>query len=67
MAPSVKGTIKSHSYINDRFLNEHNISKTEPRDLTKPILIQDKNYNTTTPNDENTANYNRSKSYGQTL
>ena len=26
-APSVKGTIKSHSYINNNFLNELNISK----------------------------------------
>ena len=41
-APSVKGTIKSHSYINNNFLNELNISKKETKDLTKPILILDR-------------------------
>ena len=51
-APSVKGTIKSHSYINNNFLNELNISKKETKDLTKPILI-------TTPNDDDTTNYRK--------
>ena len=38
MAPSVKGTIKSHSYINNSFLNEHNFSKKETKDLTNPFV-----------------------------
>ena len=58
-APSVKGTIKSHSYINNNFLNELNISKKETKDLTKPILILDRNYHITTPNDEDTTNYRK--------
>ena len=49
-APSVKGTIKSQSYINNNFLNELNISKKETNDLNKPILILDRNYHITTPN-----------------
>ena len=56
-APSVKGTIKSHSYINNNFLNELNISKKEIKDLTKPILILDRNYHITTPNDDDTTYY----------
>ena len=58
-APSVKGTIKSHSHINNNFLNELNISKKETNDLTKPILILDRNYHITTPNDEDTTNYRK--------
>ena len=58
-APSVKGTIKSHSHINNNFLNELNISKKETKDLTKPILILDRNYHITTPNDEDTTNYRK--------
>ena len=59
MAPSVKGTIKSHSYINNSFLNELNISKKETTDLTKPILILDRNYHITTPNDDDPTNYRK--------
>ena len=60
LRPSVcKGTIKSHSYINDNFLNELNISKKETKDLTKPILILNRNYHITTPNDEDTTNYRK--------
>ena len=58
-APSVKGTIKSHSHINNNFLNELNISKKETKGLTKPILILDRNYHITTPNDEDTTNYRK--------
>ena len=58
-APSVKGTIKSHSNINNNFLNELNISKKETNDLTKPILILDRNYHITTPNDDDTTNYRK--------
>ena len=58
-APSVKGTIKSHSYINNNFLNELNISKKETKDLTKPILILDRKYHITTPKDEDTTNYRK--------
>ena len=58
-APSVKGTIKSHSYINNNFLNELNISKKVTKDLTKPILILDRNYHITTPNDDGTTNYRK--------
>ena len=58
-APSVKGTIKSHSHINNNFLNELNISKKETKDLTKPILILDRNYHIKTPNDEDTTNYRK--------
>ena len=58
-APSVKGTIKSHSHINNNFLNELNISKKETKDLTKPILILDRNYHITTPNDEDTTKYRK--------
>ena len=46
MAPSVKATIKSHSCINKSFLNELYISKKETKDLTKPILILERNYYT---------------------
>ena len=42
-APSVKGTIKSHSHINNNFLNELNISK---KDLEK--LIKESSDNTIT-------------------
>ena len=38
MAPSVKCKIKSHSYTNNSFLNELNISKKETADLIIPIL-----------------------------
>ena len=58
-APSVKGTIESHSYINNNFLNELNISKKETKDLTKPILILDRNYDITTPNDDDKTNYRK--------
>ena len=51
MAPSVKVTIKSHSYTKNSFLNELNISKKKTKDLTKPILIQDRNDHITTPNE----------------
>ena len=57
MAPSVKGTIKSHSYISNSSLNELNISKKENKDLTKPILILDRNYHIIIPNDDDTTNY----------
>ena len=33
-APGVKGTIKSHSYINNSFLNELYIYKKETKDLS---------------------------------
>ena len=52
-APSVKGTIQSHSYINN------NMSKKETKDLTKPILILVRNYHITTPNDDDTTNYRK--------
>ena len=58
-APRVKGTIKSHSYIDNNFLNELNISKKETKDLTKPIFILDRNYHITTPNDDDTTNYRK--------
>ena len=58
-APSVKGTIKSHSYINNNFLNELNISKKETKDFTNPIIILDRNYHITTPNDDDTTNYRK--------
>ena len=41
------------------FLNELNISKKETEDLTKPILILDRNYHITTPNDDDTTNYGK--------
>ena len=58
-APSVEGTIKTHSYINNNFLNELNISKKETKDLTKPILILDRNYHIKTPNDDDTTNFRK--------
>ena len=58
-APSVKGTIKSHSYINNNVLNDLNISKKVTKDLTKPILILDRNYHITTPNNDDTTNYRK--------
>ena len=55
-----KGTIKSHSYINNNnFLNKLNISKKETKDLTEPFLILDRNYHITTPNDDDTINYRK--------
>ena len=42
-ATGFKGTIKSHSHVNNNFLNELDISKKETKDLTKPILILDRN------------------------
>ena len=57
--PVSKGTIKSHSYINNNFLDELNFSKKETKDLTKPILILDRNYHITTPNDDDTTNYRK--------
>ena len=50
-APSVKSAIKSHSYIHNNFLNELNISKKETKDLNKLVLILDRNYHITTPNE----------------
>ena len=58
-APSVKGTNKSHSYINNNFLNELNISKKETKDFTKPIIILDRNYHITRANDDDTTNYRK--------
>ena len=58
-APSVKGIIKFHSYINNNFLNELNFSKKQTKDITKPILILDRNYHITTPNDDDTTNYRK--------
>ena len=58
-APSVKGTIKSPSYINNNFLNEFNISKKETKDLIKPIIILDRNNHVPTPNDDDTTNYRK--------
>ena len=58
-APSVKGAIKSHSYINNNFLNEFNIIKKETKDFTKPILILDRNYHITTPNNDKTTDYRK--------
>ena len=54
IAHNVKGTIKFHSYINNSFLYNLNISKTEAMDLTKPILILDRHYHITTPNEDKT-------------
>ena len=55
----LNGTIKSHSYINNNFLNALNISKKETEDLTKPILVLDRNYHITTPKDDDTTNYRK--------
>ena len=58
-APRVKGTIKSHSYINNNFLNELNISKKETKDFRKTNLNLDRNYHITTPIYDDTTKYRK--------
>ena len=57
--PSPKGTINSHTNINNIFLQDLDIPKPQVRDLTTPILNLDRNFKTVIPG-ENISEYRES-------
>ena len=60
VAPFGKGIITSHTTISNTFLSDLGLPKSARKDLTKPTLILDKNYNITFPNQEEIQKYRTS-------
>ena len=58
-APSGKGLIIAHSTISNEFLAEFDLPKSAERDLTKPILTLNRNYDISIPKEEDIPVYRR--------